>query len=106
MTETTHTQTSPPGPAGRPRSPEFRLAADALRGLRQDLFHQAFAYRPLPRMAVDGPLTRHLSGRPRAYAAWTPHAVVAGGGRGGGGAGPAGAPAAAARAGGARGGPR
>ncbi|BCM67804.1 MULTISPECIES: sensor histidine kinase [Streptomyces] len=80
MTETTHTQTSPPGPAGRPRSPEFRLAADALRGLRQDLFHQAFAYRPLPRMAVDGPLTRHLSGRPRAYAAWTPHAVVAAGG--------------------------
>ncbi|MET8561654.1 histidine kinase [Streptomyces flaveolus] len=80
MTETTHTQTTPPGAAGRPRSPEFRLAADALRGLRQDLFHEAFAYRPLPRMAVDGRLTRRLSGRMRARAAWTPHAVVAAGG--------------------------
>ncbi|MFJ4524612.1 sensor histidine kinase [Streptomyces sp. NPDC088810] len=79
MTETTHTQTTPPGPAGRPRSPEFRLAADALRGLRQDLFHHAFAYRPLPRMAVDGPLTRHLSERMKGYAAWTPHAVVVAG---------------------------
>ncbi|WP_031225240.1 sensor histidine kinase [Streptomyces roseochromogenus] len=77
MTETTHTQTTPPGAAGRPRSPEFRLAADALRGLRQDLFQDAFAYRPLPRMGVDGPLTRRLSGSPRWYAGWTPHAVVA-----------------------------
>ncbi|EST29604.1 ATPase [Streptomyces roseochromogenus subsp. oscitans DS 12.976] len=77
VTETTHTQTTPPGAAGRPRSPEFRLAADALRGLRQDLFQDAFAYRPLPRMGVDGPLTRRLSGSPRWYAGWTPHAVVA-----------------------------
>ncbi|MEU6667135.1 histidine kinase [Streptomyces sp. NPDC046727] len=76
MTETTHTQTIPPGPADRPRSPEFRLAVDALRGLRQDLFHGAFAYRPLPRTAADGPLTRHLSGRWREYASWTPHALV------------------------------
>ncbi|MFE0509956.1 sensor histidine kinase [Streptomyces sp. NPDC058964] len=76
MTETTHTQTTPPG-AARPRSPEFRLVADALRGLRQDLFHDAFAYVPLPRMSVDGPLTRHLGGRAREYAAWTPHALVA-----------------------------
>ncbi|MEV0172729.1 histidine kinase [Streptomyces sp. NPDC050803] len=57
-------------------SPEFRLAVDALRGLRQDLFHDAFAYRPLPRMGVDGPLTRRLPGRLREYAAWTPHAVI------------------------------
>lgn len=49
VTETTQTQMKPPGGA-KPRSPEFRLAADALRGLRQDLFHDAFAYRPLPRM--------------------------------------------------------
>ncbi|WP_369390862.1 sensor histidine kinase [Streptomyces sp. CG1] len=77
MTETTHTQTTPQGPAGRPRSPEFRLAADALRGLRQDLFQDAFAYRPLPRRGADGPLARRLSGRPRWYAGWTPHAVVA-----------------------------
>src|SRR4051812_33207286 len=68
---------TPPGAGGRPRSPEFRLAADALRGLRKDLFHDAFAYRPLPRMSVDGPLTGRLRGRMREYAAWTPHAVVA-----------------------------
>ncbi|MFF9771281.1 sensor histidine kinase [Streptomyces sp. NPDC014636] len=80
MTETTHTQTTPLEAAGRPRSPEFRLAVDALRGLRQDLFHGAFAYRPMPRMAVDGPLTRHLSGRAREYASWTPHLLVAGAG--------------------------
>ncbi|MFJ2828937.1 sensor histidine kinase [Streptomyces sp. NPDC087263] len=76
MTETTQTQMTPPGRA-KPRSPEFRLAADALRGLRQDLFHDAFAYRPLPRMRVDGPLTRRLPTGIRKYAAWTPHAVVA-----------------------------
>ncbi|WP_323375989.1 sensor histidine kinase [Streptomyces sp. RB17] len=71
MTQTTHTQTTPPGPAGRPRSPEFRLAADALRGLRRDLFQDAFAYDPLPRRSADGALTRRLSG-----AGWLPHAVV------------------------------
>ncbi|MFE2690388.1 histidine kinase, partial [Streptomyces mirabilis] len=75
MTETTQTQMKPPGEA-KPRSPEFRLAADALRGLRQDLFHDAFAYRPLPRMRVDGPLARRLPERVREYAAWTPHAVI------------------------------
>ncbi|WP_208899678.1 sensor histidine kinase [Streptomyces incarnatus] len=72
MTQTTHTQTTPPGPAGRPRSPEFRLAADAWRGLRQDLFQDAFAYDPLPRLSADGPVTRRLSG-----AVWLPHTVVA-----------------------------
>ncbi|MEU0189304.1 histidine kinase [Streptomyces afghaniensis] len=76
MTETTHLQTTPPGDGAKPRSPEFRLAADALRGLRQDLFHDAFAYRLLPRMRVDGPLTRRLPGRLRDYATWTPHAVI------------------------------
>ncbi|MFD5627034.1 MULTISPECIES: sensor histidine kinase [unclassified Streptomyces] len=75
MTETSQTQMTPPGGA-KPRSPEFRLAADALRGLRQDMFHDAFAYRPLPRMRVDGPLTRRLPEGVRKYAAWTPHAVV------------------------------
>ncbi|MFI6009721.1 sensor histidine kinase [Streptomyces sp. NPDC051243] len=75
MTETTQTPT-PPGDAAKQRSPEFRLAADALQGLRQDLFHDAFAYRPLPRMSVDGPLTRRLPGRLREYVAWTPHALI------------------------------
>ncbi len=60
------------------RSPEFRLAQGALSGLRQDLFHDAFAYRPLLPMRTDGPLTRRLPKRVRTYAAWTPHAVVVG----------------------------
>jgi signal transduction histidine kinase len=60
----------------RPRSPEFRAAEDALRGLRQDLFDNAFAYDPLPRMRVDGRLTRRLPERLRQYAVWTPHAMV------------------------------
>jgi signal transduction histidine kinase len=77
VTETTHTQTTPAGGAERPRSPEFRLAADALRGLRQDLFHDAFAYRPLPRVRARGGLAGR-SGRVREYAAWTPHVLVTG----------------------------
>ncbi|MGW0313571.1 sensor histidine kinase [Streptomyces flavidovirens] len=60
------------------RSPEFHLAMGTLSGLRQDLFHDAFSYRPLPPMRTDGPLTRRLPGRLRKYAAWTPHAVVVG----------------------------
>lgn len=80
MTETTQTQGAPPRPPDgafepyKPRSPEIRAAADALRGLRQDLFHDAFAYRPL---SPGGRLARR-SGRLGAYAAWTPHAVVGG----------------------------
>ncbi|MFI6470818.1 sensor histidine kinase [Streptomyces sp. NPDC050516] len=61
---------------GAERSPEFRLAMDAYGGLRRDLFHDAFAYRPLPPMRTDGPITRRLPGRIREAAAWTPHAVV------------------------------
>lgn len=76
MTETTQTHSTPQG-GTRARSPEYRLAADALRGLRQELFTDAFAYDPLPRMRVDGPVTRRLPGRLRDWAAWTPHAVVA-----------------------------
>ncbi|MEU1299326.1 sensor histidine kinase [Streptomyces shenzhenensis] len=80
MTETTHTQTTPADgrhDGYKSRSPEVRAAMDALRGLRHDLLNDAFAYRPLARMSVDGPLTRRLSGRMREYASWTPHAVVA-----------------------------
>ena len=76
MTETTQTHPTPQGGI-RARSPEYRLAVDALRGLRRELFTDAFAYDPLPRMRVDGPVTRRLPGRLREYAAWTPHAVVA-----------------------------
>ncbi|MET9075337.1 histidine kinase [Streptomyces sp. NPDC004232] len=80
MTETTHTQTTPPGRAGRWRSPEMRLAADALRGLRQELFQDAFRYDPLPRPGEAGPLTRRLPGRMREYGAWSRHLLVAFGG--------------------------
>jgi signal transduction histidine kinase len=59
------------------RSPEFRLAAGAIGGLRQDLFHDAFAYRSLPPMRTGRALTRLLSERMRARAGWAPHALVA-----------------------------
>ncbi|MGV9563156.1 sensor histidine kinase [Streptomyces sp. NPDC003480] len=82
MTETTQTQTTPDD-AFRPytpRSPEYRAAVEALRGLRQDLFHDAFAYRPLPPKSVEGSRSGRLSGRMRGYAAWSRHIVVAGAG--------------------------
>ncbi|MGW5866225.1 sensor histidine kinase [Streptomyces sp. NPDC055239] len=59
------------------RSPEYRLATGALAGLRQDLFRGAFAYRPMPTMRTDGPMSRRLPARIRPYAAWIPHAVIA-----------------------------
>ncbi|MFJ6012481.1 sensor histidine kinase [Streptomyces sp. NPDC092952] len=52
------------------------MAAGAMGGLRQALFHEAFAYRPLPPMRDDGPLVRLLPARIRARAVWTPHALV------------------------------
>ncbi|MEU0677621.1 histidine kinase [Streptomyces sp. NPDC006172] len=79
MTQTTQTPSTPPDRrpgAHQPRSPEFRAAADALRGLRQDLFQNAFAYRPLPPKEPDGFLIRRLTGRKRGYATWRWHAVV------------------------------
>ncbi|MEV7033767.1 histidine kinase [Streptomyces sp. NPDC093272] len=60
----------------KPRSPEVRAAMDALGRLRQDLFHDAFAYRPLPPMSPDRPFVRRLPVRWREYAVWTPHLVV------------------------------
>jgi signal transduction histidine kinase len=50
---------------------------DALSGLREDLFHDAFAYRPLSRTAPDGPVIRRLPARVRQYAARIPYVVVA-----------------------------
>lgn len=82
VTETTHTQSMPPEPPDgafepyKPRSPEFRAAMDALRGLRQELFHDAFAYRPLPRASTDGRFARRLPGPLREYAAWGPHVLI------------------------------
>ncbi|MFF5844027.1 sensor histidine kinase [Streptomyces massasporeus] len=76
MTETTHLHTTPPDDGATSRSPEYRLAVDALRGLRQDLIHDAFAYRPLPGRHTNGRLVRRLPGRLREYAAWLPHAMI------------------------------
>lgn len=78
MTDTPTTQRIPRTEADS-RSPEFRLAMGALGGLRQDLFHGAFAYRPLAPLADDGPVIRRLPARIRRYAVWTPHAIVVGG---------------------------
>lgn len=69
-------QTTPPDDGATSRSPEYRVAVDALRGLRQDLIHDAFAYRPLPGRHTNGWLVRRLPGRLREYAAWLPHAVI------------------------------
>ncbi|MCX4235762.1 sensor histidine kinase [Streptomyces ortus] len=82
MTETTQIQMTQPG-GGQPRSPEFQFAMGVFqfatgvsRWLWQDLFQDAFAVRPLPRMRVDGPLTRRLPSPLREQATWLPHALV------------------------------
>ncbi|PRH80413.1 two-component sensor histidine kinase [Streptomyces solincola] len=59
------------------RSPEYALAQGLLRGLREELFGDVLAYRLLPPMRTDGPVTRRLPGRIRAYAGYLPHAVLA-----------------------------
>ncbi|MFF3380742.1 sensor histidine kinase [Streptomyces sp. NPDC002680] len=79
MTETTHTQPNPRPKRGDEAlfsSPEFRVAMDALAGLRADLFHDAFAYRALPPRDRPGRIARVLPGRLRPYAVWAPHALV------------------------------
>ncbi|MGP3734567.1 sensor histidine kinase [Streptomyces sp. GDS52] len=78
MTETTHQQplAAPRGDGHGTRSPEYRLARNSLRGMRQDLFHDPFAYRPLPPRRTDGPFVRRLPARLRSAAANLPHAAV------------------------------
>ncbi|WP_399014335.1 sensor histidine kinase [Streptomyces sp. FIT100] len=78
VTDTQTTQRIPRSPRAEAesRSPEFRLAMGALGGLRQDLFHDPFAYRLLPPMRTDGPVVRRMPGRIRGGLAWTPHAFV------------------------------
>ncbi|MFZ3499241.1 sensor histidine kinase [Streptomyces sp. 5.8] len=68
MTETT--------PGATPRAPEIRLASGFIQSLRQALITDAFAYRPLPPMRTDGPITRRLPKRIRVEAAHLPHAAV------------------------------
>ncbi|MFE0418538.1 sensor histidine kinase [Streptomyces tendae] len=71
VTETIHQQHE-----GGTRSQEYRLVRTSLRGLRQDLFHDPFAYRVLPPRHTDGPFVRRLPGRLRSDARYLPHAVV------------------------------
>ncbi|MEL5957981.1 histidine kinase [Streptomyces sp. CLV115] len=59
------------------RSPEIQLAAGAIGGLRQALFDDAFAYRPLPRLRTDAPVIRSLPKGARERATWAVHAFVA-----------------------------
>ncbi|MFE7482146.1 sensor histidine kinase [Streptomyces sp. NPDC057552] len=57
-------------------TPEFRAAANAMDGLREDLFRHAFAYRPLPPLSPEGRFIRRLPEGLRQFAVWTPHALV------------------------------
>ncbi|MFJ6510279.1 sensor histidine kinase [Streptomyces sp. NPDC091406] len=65
----TETQTKNSGP-------EFRAAAGAIDGLREDLFRQVLAYRPLPPLNPDGRVVRRLPEGLRRFVVWTPHALV------------------------------
>lgn len=58
------------------RSPELRAFKGAMAGLRQDLFHDIFAYRPLAPMSGEGRFFRLVPSRLRKHAVWTPHALV------------------------------
>ncbi|MFC9243169.1 sensor histidine kinase [Streptomyces sp. NPDC057136] len=58
------------------RSPEFRVAAGVIGGLRQDLLRDVFAYRPLDPLPRDGRLIRRLPRRLGEPAVWIRHALV------------------------------
>ncbi|MFD5036039.1 sensor histidine kinase [Streptomyces sp. NPDC058378] len=58
------------------RSPEHRVAAGAIEGLRQDLFQNVLDYRPLSPLGTDGPVIRRLPKSFRKGVVWFPHAVV------------------------------
>ncbi|MFE4211602.1 sensor histidine kinase [Streptomyces sp. NPDC056844] len=58
------------------RSPEHRVAAGAIEGLRQDLFQSVLDYRPLSPLGTDGPVIRRLPKSFRKGVVWFPHAVV------------------------------
>ncbi|MEV4439881.1 histidine kinase [Streptomyces sp. NPDC049577] len=56
---------------------EARLAKGVLRGFREDLFTDPFAFRPLPPLAPDHALVRALPRRAGRYTRWLPHAALA-----------------------------
>ncbi|MGW0538461.1 sensor histidine kinase [Streptomyces sp. NPDC003032] len=58
------------------KSPEFHLVREALGGLRETLFRDAFVYRLLPPRTAAGRPARFFPGRIREYAVWSPHALV------------------------------
>ncbi|MFE0105706.1 histidine kinase [Streptomyces sp. NPDC059009] len=72
MTETTSSKPRTPGG----RSPEYNLAKNALRGLRDDLFRDVFAYRPLPKGTYEGLLAQRLPKGMRRHLGYFPHGVV------------------------------
>ncbi|MET9928889.1 MULTISPECIES: histidine kinase [unclassified Streptomyces] len=57
-------------------SPEIRAAAGAMDGLREDLFRDVFAYRPLPPLSPEGRFIRRLPEGLKRAVVWTPHALV------------------------------
>ncbi|MGW2260387.1 histidine kinase [Streptomyces sp. NPDC001780] len=62
---------------GDSRGPERRMTARAFGNVRQDLFDDAFAYRPLKPLAAGHPIVRRLpEGRIRELAVWTPHGLI------------------------------
>ncbi|MEV3989997.1 histidine kinase [Streptomyces sp. NPDC049837] len=54
------------------------MAHDMFMGMRRELLDDALAYRMLPPMRTDGPVTRRLPRSIRRYMGWFPHALVAG----------------------------
>ncbi|MEW2070467.1 histidine kinase [Streptomyces sp. NPDC007346] len=59
-------------------TPELRATAGAMESLREDLFRNVFAYRPLPPLSPEGRFIRRLPEGLRRVAVWTPHALVLG----------------------------
>ncbi len=57
---------------------EMRMVESALEGIRQDLFTDAFAFRPLPPLDASHGLVRRMPGGLARYVRWFPHAAVVG----------------------------
>ncbi|MFF3839376.1 sensor histidine kinase [Streptomyces sp. NPDC001930] len=72
MVDVTQTQTPETS-----RAPEFHLVQVVLGGLRQELFHDAVAYRPLQPVEVNPKVARFLPKWIRPHLGLFPHAVVA-----------------------------
>lgn len=62
---------------GTARTPEIRMASGVVETLRQDLFTDALAYRPLPLAQMPGRIARRLPRAVRRFAPWRRYAAVA-----------------------------